>query len=120
MVLKQWDDLGRRARKAKALGLSSGPAARAGYGGSLGATYARVYPGYLRPRHLEAAGVMALFDRARAGERVYACVSLPPRAGKTDTLVAGVVDRLMCDAGARVGYASYSQRLGAVVSRASP
>lgn len=82
---------------------------RSTYAGSVAQTYRRLYPDYLDAPHLEP--VFDLFERAARGERVRACVSLPPRAGKTETLVAGIVDRLSRDPGARVGYAAYSARL---------
>lgn len=84
------------------------PAKAPSYGGSLESTYRRLYPKYLDPNHLRP--VFDLFERAKR-ERVYATISLPPRAGKTETLIAAIVDRLMLNAESRVGYASYSARL---------
>lgn len=84
-------------------------AKRARYAGSVAATYRRLYPAYIDAPHL--VPLFDLFERAARGERVYACVSLPPRAGKTETLIAGIVDRLARDPAARIGYAAYSGRL---------
>lgn len=84
------------------------PAKAPAYGGSLWSTYGRIYPRYLEPNHLRP--VFDLFERAKT-ERVRATVSLPPRAGKTETLIGGIVDRLLFNAMTRVGYASYSARL---------
>jgi predicted phage terminase large subunit-like protein len=84
------------------------PAKAPGYGGSLWETYRRLYPRYLSPEHLRP--VFDLFERAKH-ERVYATISLPPRAGKTETLIAAINDRLLMNAETRVGYASYSARL---------
>lgn len=47
----------------------------------------RVTPRYTEPRHL--APLAALFDRVARGEEVEACVSVPPRHEKTDTILHG-------------------------------
>jgi predicted phage terminase large subunit-like protein len=67
-----------------------------------------MYPDYLDAPHL--AKVFELFERAKRGERVYACISMPPRGSKTETLIAGICDRLRHSPGTRVGYGSYSAR----------
>lgn len=77
------------------------------YPGSISETYRKLYPKYLEASHL--GQVFDVFERAKK-ERVYACISLPPRAGKTETLLAGIVDRLLFDHYARIGYASYGQK----------
>jgi predicted phage terminase large subunit-like protein len=77
--------------------------------GTVGETYKRLHPKYLDTPHL--APVRELFERAKRGDRVRACVSMPPRWSKTEMLLAGMVDRLRTDPGSRVGYASYSARL---------
>lgn len=69
-----------------------------------------MYPKYLDVPHLRQ--VFDLFERAKRGERVYACISLPPRAGKTETLIAAIVDRLLHNPEARVGYATATAMLG--------
>jgi hypothetical protein len=48
----------------------------------------RLSRGYERPAHL--ASVASLFERAFAGEAVFACVSVPPRHGKTEMVLAAL------------------------------
>jgi predicted phage terminase large subunit-like protein len=88
------------------------------YPGSAQATYERLYgpgglaargAGYLAAPHL--GPIWSAFDRARAGERVRALVSMPPRWSKTECLLAGGVDRLWDDNEARIGWATYGGRL---------
>ena len=78
---------------------------RAPYSGGIRDTYRKLYPKYIDAPHL--APLYDLFDRAKR-ERVYAIVTYPPRAGKTETLIAGIVDRLRFNPEARIGFAGYS------------
>lgn len=102
--LERLERLSKRAAKH-----ASPDAKRSAHAGSVAATYHQLYPDYLDASHLEP--VFELFERAARGERVYACISLPPRAGKTETLIAAMVDRLARDPGSRIGYGAYSARL---------
>lgn len=75
------------------------------YPGSVQETYRQLYPGYLDAPHL--APLLDLFERAKY-EPVRACVSYPPRAGKTESVIAGVCDRLLESPETRIAYGSYA------------
>ena len=67
----------------------------------------RVTPRWSRPDHLTP--LLSLLERAARGERVYACVSVPPRHGKTETLLHAVawwLKRAPADTLAYVSYAA--------------
>jgi hypothetical protein len=74
-----------------------------------------VRPKYVKPKHL--APLILQFNRAANGEEVFVTGSVPPRHGKTDTLIAGLVHRLKYKPGSRVGYFSYSDKFAANRSR---
>ncbi len=76
------------------------------YPGSIYKTYRLCYPSYLAVPHLKP--LRDLFERAKVNEPFRACVSFPRRAGKTETVIAGMVDRLMFDPAARLAYVTYS------------
>jgi hypothetical protein len=56
-------------------------------------------------------------DRAARGEEVRATGSVPPRHGKTETLIAALVHRLKYKPGSRVAYLSYSDTFACGRSR---
>lgn len=98
--------LKRKARRAK---FGKGHQQQlAPYAGGIRDTYERLYPSYIRAPHLDP--LYEAFERAKR-ERVRLLVSYPPRAGKTETLMAAVIDRLLYDPSARIGYATYGQSL---------
>lgn len=76
------------------------------YPGSVAKTYKLLYPKYLPTPHL--GRLRDAFERAKKGEPVRICVSYPPRAGKTETVIAGIVDRLMFEPRTRITYVSYA------------
>lgn len=76
------------------------------YPGSVQKTYKLLYPKYLSAPHL--APLRDLFERSKLNEPFKACVSFPRRAGKTETVIAGNVDRLMFDPTSRLAYVTYS------------
>jgi hypothetical protein len=78
------------------------------YPGSVNKTYRMLYPKYLPAPHLRP--LRDLFERAKK-EPVKACVSFPRRAGKTELVMAGNVDRLLWDPASRLCYASYGGKL---------
>lgn len=78
------------------------------YPGSVAQTYELLYPDYLDAPHL--APLRELFERAKRGERLRVCVSYPPRAGKTETVIAGMVDRLLWNVESRIAYVTYGQK----------
>lgn len=61
------------------------------------------------PAHL--APIADLFERAARGEPVRACISLPPRHGKTELLLHSLAWRLRKDPATRLAYASAVARL---------
>lgn len=67
-------------------------------------------PGYMRPRHLQP--VVDLINRAKRGERVRACVSVPPRHGKTETILHGMAQWIAERPGDLLAYLSYNERRG--------
>jgi predicted phage terminase large subunit-like protein len=77
--------------------------------GGLLSVYRALYPKYLTAEHLRP--LRDVFDRAKQGEPVKACVSFPRRAGKTEMVIAGAVDRLVYQPDARICYATYSGAL---------
>lgn len=67
----------------------------------------RVTARWSRPHHL--APLLALLERVARGERVFACISVPPRHGKTETLlhaIAWLLRRAPADTIAYVSYAA--------------
>jgi phage terminase large subunit-like protein len=72
-------------------------------------------PGYQNPKH--AAPLLGLFGRAMRGEPLRACVSMPPRHGKTDSILHGIAHRLLYRAWARCAYVSYSDDFAGNQSR---
>ena len=66
----------------------------------------RVARGYTRPEHL--APVASIFERAFAGEPVFACVSVPPRHGKTEMVLAAIAWWLSRRPEDALGYVSYA------------
>lgn len=99
-LVERLDRLQRRA--AKHAGEESAPP----YSGDVLSTYRGLYPGYIAAPHL--APLYEAFERAKRGEAIRACFSYAPRAGKTETLIAGCVDRLKWDASSRIMYGSYA------------
>lgn len=88
---------------------SSGAVELPDYPGSLRKTYKLLYPKYLPGPHLEP--LWQAFERAKAGEPIRICVSYPPRAGKTESVIAGFVDRLLWNAESRLAYVTYGAAL---------
>ncbi len=74
----------------------------------------RVSPRFQRPDHL--AALATLFERARR-EPVMACVSVPPRHGKTELLLHGIAWTLRHTPEREVGYVSYEASLARAKSR---
>ena len=66
----------------------------------------RVARGYTRPEHL--APVASIFERAFAGEPVFACVSVPPRHGKTEMVLAAIAWWLSRRPEDALGFVSYA------------
>ncbi len=75
------------------------------YPGSFAKTYRLMYPKYLPGPHLKP--LWNAFERAKK-EPVRVCASYPPRAGKTESVIAGFVDRLMWRPESRLAYISYA------------
>jgi hypothetical protein len=73
-------------------------------------------PDYSRP--VELAPVTELLNRS-LHEPVFACLSLPPRHKKTDTILHAAVHRLKFQPKARIGYFSYSSDFALKKSRAA-
>jgi hypothetical protein len=67
----------------------------------------RVSPEFVRPGHL--APLADLFDRIRCGERVRACVSVPPQHGKSELVLHGVARLLSARPQDSYAYATYQQ-----------
>ncbi len=91
--------------KRKAAKYTGGAVAIPPYRGDIHATYRKLYPSYLEAPHLDP--LFEAFERAKRGEAIRACFSYAPRAGKTETLIAGCVDRLRWNAASRIMYGSY-------------
>lgn len=75
----------------------------------------RAIPGYRNPEH--ARSLLSVFNRAMRGETVRACVSMPPRHGKTDSILAGLAHRLLYRPWSRAAYISYSDDFAGNQSR---
>lgn len=75
----------------------------------------RVSRGFAAPRHL--APLLALFARIDAGEPVRVCVSVPPRHGKTETVLHGIAWLLARHPGWRIAYVSYAADIARSKSR---
>lgn len=71
------------------------------YPGSVEKTYKLLYPKYLPAPHLKP--LREAYRRAKT-EPVRICCSFAPRAGKTETVIAGKVDRLLDNPMARMAY----------------
>lgn len=67
----------------------------------------RVSPTHVEPDHL--APVLSIFERIAAGERVRACVSVPPQHGKTETVLHALAWLLSRRPSWRITYATYQQ-----------
>ncbi len=76
------------------------------YPGSVKKTYRLIYPKYLPAPHLDP--LFLAFERLKQGEPIRCCFSYPPRAGKTEGVIAGFVDRLMFDPESRLAYITYA------------
>jgi predicted phage terminase large subunit-like protein len=75
----------------------------------------RLTPTYMRPDHLRP--VADLFARVLRGDRVLACVSIPPRHSKTELSLAAIA-WLLCQApDMRIAYATYQGPLAEEKSR---
>lgn len=72
-------------------------------------------PGFLRPQHLRP--VADLIERAKRGERIRACVSVPPRHGKTETLMHGLAEWISSRPSDLLGYLSYNDHVAGDKSR---
>lgn len=81
------------------------------YPGSIRKTYKLLYPKYLPAPHL--APLLRAFERSKEGEPVRICVSYPPRAGKTECVISGFVDRLLWKPDSRLAYVSYAGKFAA-------
>src|ERR1700722_7423427 len=64
-----------------------------------------VTPWFERPEHL--APVCDAFERIKRGEVVNLCFSVPPQHCKSETILHGMVQVLLGDPRATVGYISY-------------
>jgi predicted phage terminase large subunit-like protein len=67
----------------------------------------RVSPTHVEPDHL--APVLSIFERVAAGERVRACVSIPPQHGKTETVLHALAWLLSRRPSWRITFATYQQ-----------
>lgn len=67
----------------------------------------RVSEGFGAPEHLRP--LTDLFERVARGERVRACISVPPQHGKTETLLHGLAWLLRRDPSQSYAYATYQQ-----------
>lgn len=61
-------------------------------------------PRWQRPEHL--AALASLFERSER-ESVFACISVPPRHGKTEAILHGLVRRMVREPGIPIAYTSY-------------
>ena len=75
------------------------------YSGDVRSTYRRIFPSYIDAPHLDP--LLDIFEECKTG-RTRGCFSYPVRAGKTETLIAGVVDRLLYDPRTRICYLTYA------------
>lgn len=75
----------------------------------------RLTPRFSPPYHLRP--VADLLEAATRGQEVRAVVSTPPRHGKTELLLHGIVWRLSRDPGATIGYVAYSVEFARSKSR---
>lgn len=74
----------------------------------------RVSPRFRRPRHLEP--LVRLLERAHK-EPLRVLLSVPPRHGKTETLLHGIAWELRDDPSAMIGYVSYQADIARSKSR---
>lgn len=72
-------------------------------------------PRFMPPEHL--GGIGSIFERAARGEPVRACISVPPRHGKTELEIAAMVKRLYDQPSTQIGFASHGQRFAGNKSR---
>jgi predicted phage terminase large subunit-like protein len=75
----------------------------------------RVSPGHVSPVHLRI--LAECLDRARNGERLNVCVSVPPGHGKTELLLHAAVQRLSIYPQHTIGYVTYGSDLSVPKSR---
>jgi predicted phage terminase large subunit-like protein len=69
----------------------------------------RTTPRWSRPVHL--AALVSLLGRIARGERVYACISVPPRHGKTETLLHAIAWLLRRSPADTIAYVSYAAQV---------
>lgn len=69
----------------------------------------RVTPRWSRPSHL--AKLLSLLERVARGERVFACISVPPRHGKTETLLHSIAWLLRRSPADTIAYVSYAAQV---------
>lgn len=74
----------------------------------------RITPRFHRPDHLRV--ISELFNRART-ESVWACISVPPRHGKTELLLHGIAWTLKHTPAREIGYVSYEASIARAKSR---
>lgn len=72
-------------------------------------------PRFMAPKHLRP--LTDLFQRIARGEEVKAVVDVPPRNGKTETLIHAIPWLLVQDPEIQIAYASYAQRISEKKSR---
>lgn len=102
-LIERLDKAGRKADR-----YGGGAIELPNYPGSVLATYRALYPDYLDAPHLKP--LRKAYERAKT-EPIKVCVSYPRRAGKTETVIAGLVDRLLWDAKSRLAYITYGASL---------
>jgi len=93
------------------------PRAKSLKGLSLGEFIPAVSPTFTTPVHLRP--LLRVFERIAAGEEVRACVSVPPRHAKTETVLHGAAWLIARSPRFRVGYASYTASIAFAKSRAA-
>jgi len=98
--------LGQKARAAR-----GAPATSRRHPGPLLDFVPQVSPRLRAPTHL--APVAAAFERSMSGETVEACISVPPRHGKTTLILHAIAWILTQDPTAQILYASYAHGFAA-------
>ncbi len=71
-------------------------------------------PRWRRPVHLSP--LAELFERSER-ESVFACISVPPRHAKTETILHGIVRRMVREPGIPIAYTSYGAEFARSKSR---
>jgi predicted phage terminase large subunit-like protein len=71
--------------------------------------------GFSAPRHLDP--LLSIFERIRRGEAVRAVTSVPPRRGKTESILHAGSWLLLDDPSRQIIYASYAARIAETKSR---